>query len=84
MSKSSFFRQTPGSQRVDWSQILLKYARHQFSTTVPLISDKLSWKKLLLVTSEMLALLLNTLTADGKYFRHNSDNFPQQIQMILS
>ena len=35
----------------------------------------------LLVTSEVLRLLVNTLTDDGKYSRHNIKNFPQQIGM---
>ena len=37
-----------------------------------------------LVRSEILGLFVNTLTADDKYSRHNRENFPQQIQMILS
>ena len=32
----------------------------------------------------MLGLFVNTLTVDDKYSSHESQNFPQQIQMILS
>ena len=38
----------------------------------------------LLVRSGILALLVNTLTADNKYSRHNGENFPQPIQMQFS
>ena len=32
----------------------------------------------------MLGLFLGTFTADDKSFRHNRDNFPQQIQIQVS
>ena len=32
----------------------------------------------------MLGLFVNTFTADDRYSRHNSENFPQKTQMILS
>ena len=44
----------------------------------------MSWKNLFLGRSEMLALLVNTLTADVKHSCHNRENLPQQIQMQLS
>ena len=84
MAKTSFFRQPFGSQRVNWCQKMLKSARHHFYTTVPLIGEKLSLKKLLLVRSEILRLFVNTFTANDKDSRHNKENFSQQIQMILS
>ena len=34
--------------------------------------------------SEILRLLVNKLTADDKYFLHNSENLCQTIQMQLS
>ena len=46
--------------------------------------DKLSWKKLLLVISEILGLLVNTLTSNDKCSLRNKGNFPQQIQTQLS
>ena len=39
---------------------------------------------LLLVTSEMVRLFVNTLTTNEKYSRHNRENFRQQIQVQLS
>ena len=84
MSKNSFLRQTFGSQRVNGSETLLKSTRPHFYITILLIRDKSSWKKLLLVTCEMLGLFVNSLTADNKYSRHSRENFPQQIQMQLS
>ena len=38
----------------------------------------------LLVTSQMLELFLNTLTADDKYSLHNIENLQQPIQLHLS
>ena len=43
----------------------------------------MSSRKLLLVRSEILGLFVNTSTADGKYSRHNRENFLQKIQMRL-
>ena len=43
-----------------------------------------SWKISLLVTSEILGVIVNTLTANDKYFLQNSQNFLQPIQMPLS
>ena len=80
----SRFRTPFGSQRINASQSLLKSARHHFYTIVPLIWDKLSCKKLLLVRFEILGLLLNTMTIDHKISRRNRYNFAQQIQMQLA
>ena len=44
----------------------------------------LSWKKSALVWSEILTLLVNTLTAHNKYSRCNVHNFAQQVQTPLS
>ena len=84
MAERYFFGESFGSQQVSASITLLKSARHQFYTTLPLISDKLSLKKLLLVTSQMLGLFVNTLTAHNKYSCDNRRNFLQQIQKQLS
>ena len=84
MSKRSFFRQPFGSPHVNGSQTQMKSARPHFDTTVTLIWDKLSWRKFILVRSDKLGLFVNTLTADDKYTPHNSENFLQQIQMILT
>ena len=69
MSKRPCFMQRFGRQHVTGSQKLLRSARNQFHTTLPLISDRGSRKKLFLVTSELLLQLINTLTADYKYSR---------------
>ena len=37
----------------------------------------------LLARSEILKLVVNTLTADGKYSHHIRENLPQPIQMQL-
>ena len=63
---------------------MMKSSRHNFYTTVPLIWEKLSWKKLLLVTSGMLGPFVNTLTTDDKYSGHHRENMLRQIQMQLS
>ena len=84
MSKTSRFRTPFGSQGVNGSQSLLKTARHHFYTTVLLILDRLSCKKLLLVRFQILPLFLNTMTTNDEIFRRNRDHFGQQIQMKLS
>ena len=80
----SCFRTPFGSQRINPSQSLLKSSRHHFYTNVPLIWDKLSCKKLLLVRLETLGLFLNTITTDLKISRRNSYNFAEQNQMQLA
>ena len=58
-----------GRQQVNGSQILLRSTQNQFHTTLPLIWDRESSKRLVLVTSELLKQFVNTLTADYKYSR---------------
>ena len=53
-----------GRQHVNVSQTLLRAARNQFHTTLPLISGRGSRKMLVLVRSELLEQFLNILTAD--------------------
>ena len=48
------------------------------------MSDELSWKKSLLVRSEILGLCFNTLTAYHVYSQQNWEKFPQQVEMQLS
>ena len=43
----------------------------------------MSWKKSVLVTSGILGLFVNTLTAEYKYSRRNMQNFPQPLQTQL-
>ena len=50
----------------------------------PWIWDKLTWKKSVLVRSEILGLFFNTSTPEFQYYRRNMQNFPQQLQTQLS
>ena len=84
MSKRSLFRTPFGSQRVNGSQSMLRSARNHFYTTIPLISKKMCWEKLLLVRSEISGLFPSTLTTDDKYSRQTRENFRQHIQMQIS
>ena len=56
--------QRVGRQHVNRYQTLLRSARNQFHTTLPLISDRGSRKMLVLVRSELLEQFVNTLAAD--------------------
>ena len=58
-----------GRQHVNVSQILLRSAQNQFHTGRPLIFDRASRKRLVLVRSELLGQFVNTLTANYKYSR---------------
>ena len=82
-SKRSCFWIPFGNQRVNGFQTLLKSARHHYFRTFAWIRDKLSSKKPVLVWSEILRLFVNTLTADGKYFCRNMQNFQKQLQTPL-
>ena len=44
----------------------------------------MSWKKPALVLSEILRLFVSILTADEWYIRCNMQNFPQQLQTLIS
>ena len=48
------------------------------------LASQLSWKKSLLLTSQIFGWLLNTLPADEKYPLLKIDNLTIPIQMILS
>ena len=65
-------------------QTLLKSAKQHFFQIVLSLRGKWSWKISLFMRSEILRLLVNKLTADDKYFLHNSENLCQPIQMQLS
>ena len=66
-------------QHVKGSQTLLRSARNQFHTTLPLISDRGSRKMLVLIRSEFLEQFLNTLTADNRQSRWNREKLWQQV-----
>ena len=56
-------------QHVNESKTLLRSVRNQFHTNFPLIWERRSQKRLVLVRSEFLGQFVNTLTADYKYSR---------------
>ena len=55
------------SEHDNESQTLLRSERNNFYTTIPPIWDKTSSNRLVLVRSEVLGQLVNTLTADYKH-----------------
>ena len=58
-----------GRQHVNKNQTLLRPAWNHFHATLPLILERASRKRLVLVRSELLGQFVNTLTADYKYSR---------------
>ena len=84
MSKRASFTQRFVRQQVNWTQTLLRSARNQIHTTVPLILDRGSRKRLVLFRSELLSQFVNTLTADYKYSRQYRENLSQQVPMQTS
>ena len=58
-----------GRQHVNGSQTLLRSAPNHIHTTLPLILDRESRKRLVLEGSEVLGQFVKTLTADYKYSR---------------
>ena len=55
------------SEHDNGSQTLLRSARNNFYTTIPLILERTSRNRLVLVRSEFLGKLVNNLTADYKH-----------------
>ena len=55
------------SEHDNGSQTQLRSARNNFYTTIPLIIDRTSRNRLVLVRSEVLGQLVNNLTADYKH-----------------
>ena len=84
MSKGLHFRTRFGKQGLSWFETVLKSVRNHYYHMFPSIWDKLSWKKSVLVKSEVLRLFVDTLTAEYKYSRRNMHNFPRQLQTQLS
>ena len=83
-SRKSSFRTPFGNQRVKGSQTPVKVARHHYYPFTLWISGKLSWKKTAFLWSKIIRLFANTLTSDEKYSCHNTQNFLQQLQTLLS
>ena len=84
MSKNSRFRGPFDKQHGKRYRSLLKCGSQHLFHIYWSLSSQLSWKKSLLLTCEMLALLVNTLAADEKYPVFNRDNLTIPIQMRLS
>ena len=73
-----------GIEDVNESQKQLKSSEKDFYPTFSLFWAKLSEKNLFLIRSEILGLLVKTLTANYEYSRSNRENLPLRIQMQLS
>ena len=71
------------SDRLNDSQKLLKSAEKYFYPTFPSFWPKLSYKKLFLIRSEILGLLVNTLNAKYGYSGSNRENLALPIQLQL-
>ena len=84
MSKKSCFSGPFDKQHGKHAKTLFKsgsYHPYHIHGSLP---SKLSWKKSLLLTCQILGLLYNTLVADEKYLALNRDNLTIPIQMQLS
>ena len=84
MCKKSRFRGPFDKQHGKRAQALLKSASQHLYHIHRSLPRKLSWKKSLLLTCQILGLLVNTLAADEKYPVLNRDNLTIPIQMQLS
>ena len=84
MSKKSRFRGCFDKQYGKRAQALLKSASQHLYHIHRSLPRKLSWKKSLLLTCQILGLLVNTLAADEKYPVLNRDNLTIPIEMQLS
>ena len=73
-----------GSERVNESQKLPESAEKYLYPTFLSLWAKLSKKKLFLIRSEILGLLVNRLTANYEYSHSNTENIPLPIQIKLS
>ena len=78
------FRNTLWNTTVKGFETLLKSARQHFYANVPLISHNLSFVACLLVGSEILGPLLNTVTAHHMYSCHRWQKLQEQVQSELS
>ena len=84
MSKKSCFRRPFDKEYGKRAQALLKYGSQYLYHNHLSLVRKLCSKKSLLLTSQILGLLVNTLAADEKYPVLNTDNLTIPIQMQLS
>ena len=85
MSKKHRFRTPFNSQHVKVSQTIFAWIyKTVFLSDFVITPWKLSWKISLLVICKISGRLVNTFTADEKYFFCNSENLVQTIQMQLA
>ena len=84
MSKKSRFRGPFDKQHGKRAQALLKSASQHLYHIHRSLPRKLSWKKSLLLTCQILGLLVNTLAADEKYLVLHRNNLTVPIQIQLS
>ena len=84
MSKKSRFRGCFDKQYGKRAQALLKSASQHLYHIHRSLPRKLSWKKSLLLTCQILGLLVNTLASDEKYLVLHRDNLTIPIQMKVS
>ena len=84
MSKKSHFRGSFHKKYCKRAQRLFKSSSQQHYHIHWSLARKLSSKKSLLLTCQILGLLLNTLAADEKYVVLHRDNLTIPIQMQLS
>ena len=83
LCKKSRFGTPFDSQHVEAPQILAKFPWERFYHVFLSFSVKLIWKMSPLVLGEILAMFVNTLTADGKYAVPSCENLELPIQMQL-
>ena len=83
MSKKCRLRRPLDKEHGKRAQALLKSASQHLYQIHLSLPRKLSWKKSLLLTYQILGLLIHTLAADGKYPVLNREILMKPIQMQL-
>ena len=84
MFKKSYFRGPFDKQHGKRAQALLKSVSQHLYHIHRSLSRKLSWKKSLLLTCQILGLLVNTLATEEKHLVLDTENLTIPIQMLLS
>ena len=84
MHNSASFWKPIGTESVNSSQKLLKSTEKDFYPTFSSFSARLSYKNFFFFRSQILGLLINTLTVNCEYSRSIRENLPLPIQMKLS
>ena len=84
MHNSASFWKPIGTERVNSSEKLLKSTGKDFYPTFSSFSARLSYKNFFLFRSQILGLLINTLTVNYEYSRSIRENLPLPIHIKLS